>query len=50
MKKKKKNTSSKGDLLLSTILLFIHNKVNKGFQSSMVDYYLLTKIISICDY
>ncbi len=47
--KKKKNTSSKGDYL-STILLFVHNKVNKGGQSSMVDYYLLTKIVSICDY
>jgi hypothetical protein len=28
-KKQKTNTSSKGDLL-STILLFVHNKVNKG--------------------
>jgi hypothetical protein len=49
MKKKKKKKVQKGDLL-STILLFVHNKVNKGVQSSMVDYYLLTKIISICDY
>jgi hypothetical protein len=47
-KKQKTNTSSKGDLL-STILLFVQNKVNKRVQSSMVDYYLLTKIISICD-
>ncbi len=47
-KKKKKDTSSKGDLL-STIVFFIQNKVNKRVQSSMVDYYLLTKIISICD-
>jgi len=46
--KKKKDTSSKGDLL-STIVFFIQNKVNKRVQSSMVDYYLLTKIISICD-
>jgi hypothetical protein len=34
--KKKKDTSSKGDLL-STIVLFIQNKVNKRVQSSMVD-------------